>query len=130
MKSLIVEDDFVSRKILQKILSRFGESDVAVDGKEALSAFDLALQENTRYDVICLDINLPFLDGQEVLKAIRARERDLGIHGLECVKVIMTTGRDDTASILTAFREGCEAYVKKPFTREEIVSKLSDLGYE
>ncbi|MCB0330011.1 MAG: response regulator [Bdellovibrionales bacterium] len=130
MRSLVVEDDFVSRRLLQRILSAFGESDVAVNGEEALAAFESALSDNQPYEVICLDINLPGLDGQEVLKAIRARERELGIEGLDGVKIIMTTGRDDKESILTAFREGCEAYIKKPFSRGDIISKLGDLGYE
>ncbi|MCI5064978.1 response regulator [bacterium] len=130
MKSLVVEDDFISRKLLQKILIGYGECDVAVDGEEALSAFDLALADETPYQVICLDINLPKLNGQEVLKKIRARESELGIEGLDGCRIIMTTGRDDKESILTAFREGCEAYIRKPFSRAEIIAKLEDLGHE
>ena len=130
MKSLVVEDDFVSRRLLQRILSAFGEADVAVSGEEAVEAFDEAVKEKAPYEVICLDINLPGMDGQEVLKTIRAKEKELGIEGLDGAKIIMTTGLGDKNSILTAFREGCEAYVKKPFSRSDILGKLADLGYE
>ncbi len=128
MRALVVEDDFASRKIVQKILGNFFECDVAVNGQEALAAFDEAHSNEAPYTLICLDVVMPEMDGHEVLKKVREKEEAVGIGGLEGVKVIMTTGRDDKESILSAFREGCEAYLTKPIDREELLGKLHELG--
>lgn len=124
MKSLVVEDDFVTRKMLQKILSQFGDTDVAVDGVEALDAIRAAREGNASYDVICLDIMLPELDGREALKKLRQEESENGIEGLDGIKVVMVTGLSDKDNILGAFREGCEAYIVKPFSPEDLINKL------
>ena len=107
MKSLIVDDDFFSRRILQSIVSAYGECHVAVDGKEALFAYKQALAEEAPYDVICLDIMMPEINGQEVLQEIRAIEKAKNILGDNSVKIIMTTALDDSENVKTAFREQC-----------------------
>lgn len=56
MKILIVEDDFTSRKLLQSLLKSYGECDVAVNGQEALDAFDEAKEADEAYKLVCLDI--------------------------------------------------------------------------
>ena len=66
MKALIVDDDFVSRLLLQKVLMAYGEAHIAVNGKEAVEAFTAALRLGSSYDVICLDIMMPEMDGQDV----------------------------------------------------------------
>jgi two-component system chemotaxis response regulator CheY len=124
VKALVVEDDFVSRKMLQKMLLAHGDADVAVSGEEAFDAFQEALSADAPYDVLFLDINLPGISGHDVLKKVREHERSLGIEGLDGCKIIMATGRNDKEAILSAFREGCEAYIKKPFSKDDIESKL------
>ena len=128
MKSLIVDDDFFSRRVLQTILSGFGECHVAVDGKEALFAFEQSLAENSPYDVICLDIMMPEMDGQEVLKKIREIEAQKGILGNDSTKIVMTTALDDSESIKKAFREQCESYLIKPISRSKLEKILVDFG--
>lgn len=128
MKSLIVDDDFFSRRILQSILSTYGECHVAVDGKEALFAFKQAINEESPYDVICLDIMMPKMDGQEVLKNIRAIEESKNILGSDSVKIIMTTALDDGDSIIKAFREQCESYLIKPISKSKLLKVLQDFG--
>jgi len=128
MKVLIVEDDFISRRLLQRYLSPCGECDIAVNGAEALMAFQLARQKGVPYDLICLDIMMPELDGYQTLKAIRRQEADHGVGGLRGVKVIMTTMQDDPDSILEAFTQQCEAYLVKPIDRERLFDHLVKLG--
>jgi two-component system chemotaxis response regulator CheY len=128
MKTLIVEDDFISRRLLQRYLSAYGDCDIAVNGREALSAFHLAWQEDAPYELICLDIMMPELDGHKTLQAIRQQEADRGIGGLSGVKVIMTTMRDDSDSILEAFKQQCEAYLFKPIDRGKLLEHLRRLG--
>ena len=78
MKILIVGDDFTSRKFMLKFLSKYGECDITVDGQEAVDAL-LWHWRRTGYDLICLDIMMPILDGFETLKQIREMEDKLGI---------------------------------------------------
>jgi two-component system, chemotaxis family, chemotaxis protein CheY len=128
MKSLIVEDDFVSRILIQKILSPFGESHVAVNGLEAITAFANVIHSNEPYDLICLDILMPEMDGQESLKRIRSLEQAKGIDVGDGVKVIMTTSLDDMSNKLTAVRESCDAYLVKPIDRGKLLQLLRSFG--
>jgi two-component system chemotaxis response regulator CheY len=128
MKTLVVEDDFAGRKLMQRYLAPFGECDSVVDGEEAVEAFELALTENDPYDLVCLDIMLPKKDGQQVLKEIRLIEKDRGIIGSDGAKVLMTTALGDAKSVMEAFRSQCEGYLQKPVGREQIVRELKELG--
>jgi two-component system, chemotaxis family, chemotaxis protein CheY len=127
MKTLIVEDDFAGRKLMQKYLAPYGEADVVVDGYEAVEAFKLALSDDEPYDVVCLDIMLPKMDGQEVLKEIRQLEEQKGILGNDAAKVIMTSALGDAKNVLNAFRSQCEGYLQKPISKEQLVRQLVDL---
>lgn len=128
MKFLIVEDDFAARRLLQLLLSEFGECFVAVHGQEAVAAFKQALTENDPYDLVCLDIMMPEMDGHEALRRMRQLEEQKGIRGLDGVKVIMTTALCDSQNILGAFREGCEAYIVKPVARHKLIQEMTKLG--
>lgn len=128
MKTLIAEDEFISRKLISKMMSSFGEVDITVDGEEAVSAFVLALDEGEPYDLLCLDIMMPVRDGIAALKEIRRIEAARGITIGNGVKVMMTTALSDSKHILGAFREGCEAYIVKPLTRDKILVELNKLN--
>lgn len=128
MKTLIVEDDFVSRKMMHLLLSPYGECDIAVDGKEAIEAFELAAREGKRYDLICLDIMMPGMDGHTVLKTIRGMEEVDQVFGSEQVKIIMTTALKDSKNVLQAFNAQCEAYLVKPIRKQELLQQIRSLG--
>jgi two-component system, chemotaxis family, chemotaxis protein CheY len=128
MKTLIVEDDFTSRLLLQKILSPYGESHIAVNGKEAIEAFMLAWAEGRLYDLICLDIMMPEMDGQEVLKRIRNMENLEGVLPGRGVKVIMTTALKDKENVFTAFNEQCDAYLIKPVDKARLLGQIREFG--
>jgi len=128
MRSLVVEDDFTARKLMQRMLLGYGDCDVAVDGKEALEAFGQARGEGASYDLICLDIMMPRMNGHEVLEQIRAQEASHGILGKDGVKVVMTTALADSGNILRAFDEQCEAYLVKPVKRVPLTERLQEFG--
>ena len=128
MKTLIVEDDFISRKMMQILLSPYGECDIAVDGEEAIEAFELAAREGKRYDLICLDIMMPGIDGHTVLKTIREMEEADQVFGGEQVKIIMTTALKDSRNVLEAFKAQCEAYLVKPIRKQELIQQIRALG--
>lgn len=128
MRVLIVEDDMASRLFMKKFLNKYGECDLAVDGLEAIDAFVIALKEEKPYDLICMDIMMPKLDGMKALQAIRDIERQKGIEGANRVKVIMTTALNDKETIMNANDTGCEAYAWKPIEVDKFVLVMSKLG--
>jgi two-component system chemotaxis response regulator CheY len=127
MKVLIVEDDFVSRRLLQKMLADFGECDIAVDGAEAVEAFKLSMQDGPRYDLICLDIMMPKMNGQEVLKTIRRIEREQEVSPQDEVKIIMTTALDSPQNVIEAYYQGgCTSYLVKPIEKQKLIYTLKE----
>jgi two-component system chemotaxis response regulator CheY len=128
MKTLIVEDDFTSRFLLQTILSTYGECRTAVNGLEALEAYKEANQTGEPFDLICLDIMMPEMDGQEVLKRIRALEEADGRSEKKEVKIIMTTAMSDSQSIIQALCSLCNAYLLKPINKAKLLDHLQSFG--
>ncbi|MCT4583303.1 MAG: response regulator [Peptostreptococcaceae bacterium] len=128
MRILIVEDEYVSRRFLYKFMKEYGECDVTVNGKEAIEAFIISLEDENPYDLILLDIMMPEIDGMKVLKTIRLMERDRGIIGHERVKIIMTTALNESENVMEAFDEGCEAYAAKPLDTKKLISVMEKLN--
>ena len=124
MKTLIVEDDFTSRLLLQTFLSRYGECHIAVNGKEAVQAFRAALEGGTKYDLICMDIMMPEMDGREAFKRMRAEEESRGILSTSGVKIIMTTAVQDMKEVIRCFKELCDAYLVKPIDLSELLKHV------
>ncbi len=127
MKALIVEDDFLSRMLLQGLLKPYVVPDVAVNGKEAVEAVRISLENKEPYNLICMDIMMPEMDGQEALRHIRDLEKMAGILPTDGVKVIMITALDDKKNIMTAFREQCDTYLVKPLDKTKLVATLETL---
>ena len=127
LKILIAEDDLASRKFLSKFLSKYGECDIVVDGLEAIDAYMLSMRERNPYNMICLDIMMPKIDGVKVLKAIRDLETQKGILPEKRVKIIMTTALGEAGLVQTAFEYGCEAYASKPIDTERLIEVLKKL---
>jgi two-component system chemotaxis response regulator CheY len=126
---LIVEDDFMTRHLLKKLLSEYGSIDIAIDGNEAVLAFRSALEAGQPYDLICMDIKMKRVDGQEALKRIRAIEAEQGVRSANEVKVIMVTSLDDPKSVVEAmYRGGATSYITKPVDTGKLVAELKDLG--
>ncbi len=128
MKTLIVEDDVSCCVLLKKLLLPYGECEVTVNGKDALEEFKDAHQKKEKFDLICLDIMMPEMDGQEVLKKIRKWEEKRGILGLDGVKIIMTTALGDSKNVIASFREQCEAYIVKPIDKNKLLNEIHLLG--
>jgi len=120
MRILIVEDDFIQRKILLRLLEKYGSCEVAVDGQEALDAFMMAHKEHDPYRVVFLDIQLPKMDGREALAQMREYEQGLGLIASDGCKIYMTTAVDDSKVIMKAFRAGCDGYFLKPYETAKI----------
>lgn len=127
MKTLIAENDFASRKFMLQFLSKYGECDITVNGTEAVDAFSIALEDGEGYDLVCLDIMMPDLDGYQVLKAIRDMEEERQIPKKEQTKVIMTTALSEGRYVTKAFELGCVAYAGKPIDQKKFENELRKL---
>ena len=128
MKILIAEDDRVSRTFLQKFMQGYGEVEVAVDGMEAVDMYMDSIKKNDRYDLLCLDIMMPKVDGLKVLKVIRQIEKQQNIPAEEHLKIIMMTALADVGYVDEAFRQGCDAYASKPVDTEKVQEVMIKLG--
>ena len=128
MKTLVVEDDFTSRLLLQEILKKYGDVHIAVNGQEAVKAVDTAINTGEPYNLICLDIMMPEMNGLEALKKIRGMEDARGIQITRGVKVIMTTALDGAKHIMEAFHGLCDAYLVKPIDKPALIKQMHRLG--
>ena len=127
MKTLIAEDDFTSRLLLITLLKSYGQIDIAMNGKEAVEAVRLAIDADKPYDLICLDIMMPEMDGQQALKVIRTLEETHGILLSHGVKVVMTTALDDLKNVGAAYHSLCDAYLTKPIHKAKLLEELRKL---
>jgi two-component system chemotaxis response regulator CheY len=130
MKILIAEDDFVSRKILNKILSPLGEIDNAANGNEALTAVRMAIEANEPYDLICLDIMMPEVDGIMALKKIRQLEAQKGVNPEARSKIIMTSALSDKKYVLAAVQAKCDGFLVKPIIKDRLFDELRKHGFD
>ncbi|MGA9119842.1 MAG: response regulator [Bacteroidota bacterium] len=127
MKILIVEDDYVSRTILRRLLLPYGETHIAVDGEEGITAFASAQNTGQPFDLVCLDIMLPRKDGQSVLREIRALESARPTDTLKPARIIMTTALSDRSNVVEAIKH-CDGYLVKPYKKEKLIECLIGLG--
>ena len=128
MKTLIVEDDFTSRLLLQELLKSYGPSHIAVNGEEAVKAVNVALEAGEHYDLICLDIMMPKMDGHEALRIFRDQEEARGIRSSEGAKIVMTTALSDIQSVMEAYRNLCDGYLTKPIEKAKLLEELRNLN--
>ena len=126
MRTLIVEDDFTSRLLLQTFLTPYGECHIAVNGQEAVAAFRAARKSGEYYDLICMDIMMPEMDGQAAVQEIRSIEEAGGTLSSSGVKIIMTTAVDDAKSVMKSFKSLCDAYLFKPIDTQKLLFHITE----
>jgi two-component system chemotaxis response regulator CheY len=130
MKILVVDDEMVSREKMKMIMSHFGQCEAVENGADALGKFVEAWNSWSPYDLISLDVQMPEMDGVEVLNRIRALEREKNVPESKRVRVVMVTARSDKDTIMTSIQAGCNDYVVKPFDKAIVAKKLSKLGFQ
>ncbi len=130
LRVLVVEDDFMVRQVLRDILEQNGAIvDIAVNGEEAVQAFRVAWRKEQPYDLLCMDIMMPVMDGHEALLKIREVEKALGVSGPEEVKVIMLSALDDAKTVMKAFyKGGATSYIVKPIEKERLLLEMQNIG--
>ena len=112
MRVLLVEDDPTTSKSIELMLTHANLNVYATDlGEEGIN-----LAKFYDYDLILLDLNLPDMNGHEVLRQLRLSKVD--------TPILILSGDDDTESKLKGFGFGADDYLTKPFHREELVARI------
>lgn len=127
MKILIVDDELASRKKMEKIVSAFGVCISAKDGKSAMDAFRAALHQKEYFDLILLDISMPYVTGIELLYKIRNLEKRMSVPKEKQAKVLMVTVRSDKEAVKTSIQAGCDGYMIKPFDKYMVFENIKKL---
>ena len=128
MKILIAEDDRISRLFLEDFMQDYGQCDVAVDGKETLDLYLESVREGKPYDLLCLDIMMPKVDGLKVLRVIRGLEEQSGVGPEAHLKIIMMTALAEVNYVKEAFDLGCDAYASKPIDTDKVEEVMRNIG--
>jgi len=127
MKVLVAEDDVASGKFMQKLLIKYGDVVVARDGIAAVDEFVNAVNSNERFDLVCMDIMMPKIDGYKALASIRDAERKLGLARDSRCKVIMISALDEGFDDNYA-SDDYEEYMCKPIDIIKFDSVIKKLG--
>ncbi len=127
MRILIADDDIIARKLLNIILTPFGQCDFAENGTFAIQSFKKSWTENKLYDLVLLDFAMPEIHGINVLRQIRAFEKDT-IKSQKEVVIIIITAHDNPAIISESFRSNTTSFIAKPIDKGKILSELQKLG--
>ncbi|MCK5041085.1 MAG: response regulator [Sphingomonadales bacterium] len=116
---LVVEDSKQMRKVLQSMLSEIGVNQVflAKDGAEALV---FLADCDDMIDAVFCDWNMPIMSGVELLRQVRSVDAEMPF--------IMITGRKDENSVLEAKAAGITGYMTKPFSLNELESKVKAIA--
>ena len=128
IRTLVVEDDFATRFLMQELLKPHGPVHIAVNGREAVEAVGMALSAGEPYDLVLLDIMMPEMDGQEALRKVRALEEGRGIFSSKGAKIVMTTALDGLSQVSAAFSGLCDGYIVKPIEKAALFEELRKLG--
>lgn len=114
---LVIEDDPITMKILSATLDKHGFSSIkATTGKDALS-----LAEKNEIQGVILDLNLPDMNGMEILKHLRAHPL------LSSVAAIIVTEHDDKLDAVLGLEMGADDYITKPFHQRELIARLNSV---
>lgn len=122
---LVVDDNFENRQLLAEILREISVCDFAANGIEAIEAYNLSLKKNEPYSLILLDIELPGINGLEILGKIRESEEAAGIKLGDGIPIIIVTAYEKR--FLEAYNKGCDDYVLKPIDTNELLTKVSNV---
>jgi two-component system chemotaxis response regulator CheY len=120
IRTLIVDDSSVMRKIVERSLRQAGLDQLVVH--EAGSGTEgLELLRSRQVDLILSDINMPAMDGLEFLRQIRAQNLAPG------VPVVMITTESSEEHVKQAIQSGARGYIRKPFTAEQVKERVLPL---
>lgn len=127
MKILVVDDVELNRMVLKQLLKPFGESDLGVNGIQAIQKFNRALEQGAPYDLVCLDIMMPEMDGTKTVQAMRKIEETRKIPPEKQATILMVTAVPSREHVMKTYKY-CQGFIIKPITSEKLYGKLEEVG--
>ncbi len=128
VRILIVDDDPSIVTLLEHHLKEMGQCTGVNSGQQAIDAIRSMHHQKQQYDVVCLDILMPGMDGRQVISHIRAMERAQDIPQKYQSKIVMVSSLDGAQDKLKAFRESCDSYITKPVDKEQLFEVMQSVG--
>jgi len=129
MRALIVDDDFYSRITLHDMLRAVADCHIAVNGEEAVGAFKKALEDGRPYDLVCMDLVMPEMDGQQALREMRALEEDQGAaQAARCSIFVVSMVEDNRETNEAFFLGGADCFLVKPIAEDRLMAELREHG--
>lgn len=116
MKVLIVDDSKVMRKLVTKAVSVLGFD--SVEASNGVEALDILGKSSPDFGLMTLDLNMPEMDGFTLLDRVKADER------FRDIPVMIITSESERASVFRAIKAGAKNYITKPFTQEDLTTKI------
>jgi two-component system chemotaxis response regulator CheY len=120
VRTLIVDDSSVMRKIVERALRQAG-LDAMVVFEAGSGADGLEVLRSKQVDLILSDINMPSMDGLEFVRQIKAQNLAPG------VPVVMITTESSEEHVKQAIEAGARGYIRKPFTAEQVKERVLPL---
>ncbi|MGE4551495.1 MAG: response regulator [Desulfovibrionaceae bacterium] len=124
MRILVVDDEMVARTKAEILLSAYGRCETADTGGQALALAARALEAGDPFGLITVDINMPDMQGQELVKGLRGLEERHPGNGAGPAKILMITAMDDLNNMSASFWQGCQGYLVKPLTPQNLLNAL------
>ena len=128
MRILIVEDSYFERERLKKLLEKYGDCEAAPNGEIGLEMFKVSQNENEKFQLVTVDINMPGISGFELIKSIRKHEESLNVKYDQSIKILMISVSDNFKDVSTSYKQGCEYYCVKPVDEKKLAHALKEVG--
>jgi two-component system chemotaxis response regulator CheY len=129
MKFLFVDDDESILLFLDGCLSPYAACASARNGGEAVSAFGRAMADGEPFTAVFMDILMPDMDGNRVVRELRQMEAAQGVAGAGRFKLVMISVCTDTKNVSESFFDGmADAYIPKPLRVETLLRELRRIG--
>ena len=129
MRSLIIEHDLECRRILCETLKQYGECCFAENRDDGIDVFREAWMTGKPFQLVCLDIMMPNMEGTELLHLIHASVSGMMLEGYTQPQILLTTSMTDTANVAEYYQKICDYHLTKPITIEELQETLTVMGF-
>lgn len=122
LNSLVVADNPFVQKIIVNVLKEYGSCDAASNGMEGLEYIKQSISKHKFYELFCLDIEMPKLNGLKLLETIRMLEQKLETKK-KCI-IIMVTSHSEKEMIKKCCQLGCDSFLLKPIYKNNLIKVL------
>jgi len=127
MRFLIADDNQMNQNLMHIIFKPYGTCDIVSNGLEVMEKYLDSIKTNSPYDLICLDILMPTMDGHKTLHKIRMIENEKNIKYEDRTLIMMVTGIDNDIDRVRSICSEADAIMVKPVTVKSVREKLIEL---